>query len=554
MTSATTTDTTAPSGTAAHRQVGDNFAGVGTLLRFNLRRERIRITAWVLLVFLVTVSTANNVKTLYPTAEDRASVARSSDNPGVLAMTGPHHYLDDYTYGAMLGHRLLGLAAVLMALLSVLVVTRHTRAEEETGRAELVRSAAVGRHAHLAAAFALATIANLALTLLLTVGLSGLGVEGITAGSALLYGLSCAAAGLLFAAVAGVTAQISAHARTASGMALAVLGAAYALRAAGDAGDNGLSWASPIGWLQRTYVFVDNRWWPLLLVLLLTAATGAGAFALSTRRDVGAGLRATGPGSPTASEALGSPYGLALRLHRGMLAGFGAAALLLGLMYGSILGNAEDMLKDVDQLKDALRRVGGTTMADSLAAITMLVIAVIVAVYAVLATLRPRGEETGGRAEPLLATGLSRTRWLAGHLAVALAGSTALMLAAGIGFGIAGAASLKDGGAFLRLTGAALAYAPALWVTVGFAVTVYGWLPRAVAAAWIVPGYAFVIGYLGPLLKLPEWMNNLSPFGHVPRLPAAAVDWTPLVILTVLGAALVALGVAGFNRRDLEMK
>ncbi len=105
-----------------------------------------------------------------------------------------------------------------------------------------------------------------------------------------------------------------------------------------------------------------------------------------------------------------------------------------------------------------------------------------------------------------------------------------------------------------RLVGAALAYAPALWVTVGVAAVLFGWFPRASAAAWIVPVYAFVVGYLGQILQFPGWMNNLSPFGHVPRLPAADLDWTPLLVLTLVAAGLVWLGLAGLRRRDLETK
>lgn len=47
-------------------------------------------------------------------------------------------------------------------------------------------------------------------------------------------------------------------------------------------------------------------------------------------------------------------------------------------------------------------------------------------------------------------------------------------------------------------------------------------------------------------------MNNLSPFGHVPQLLAAEFTATPIVILTALAAVLVAVGVAGFRRRDLD--
>ncbi|OSC48832.1 hypothetical protein B5181_41385, partial [Streptomyces sp. 4F] len=59
---------------------------------------------------------------------------------------------------------------------------------------------------------------------------------------------------------------------------------------------------------------------------------------------------------------------------------------------------------------------------------------------------------------------------------------------------------------------------------------------------------------LGQILQFPGWMNDLSPFGHVPRLPAADMNWTPLLVLTLVAAGLVRLGLAGFRRRDLETK
>ncbi|MDW4897315.1 ABC transporter permease [Streptomyces californicus] len=530
------------------------FAGAGTLLRFGLRRDRVRLTVWVLALTLGTLATASEYRTLYSSPEERAAAVSSMGSPAALAMTGPGRYLSDYTAGAMLGHQLLGFTAVLVGLMSVLTVTRHTRDEEETGRAELVRSAVVGRHAHLAAALGVAAVANLVLAVPLALGLTTAGIEGVDAGGALLYGLAHTAAGLVFAGVAAITVQITAHTRGASGAALAVIGVAYVLRAAGDVGDDALSWLSPIGWVQRTHVFVDDRWWPLALCLLLAAATAAYGFALSTRRDVGAGLRPARLGRRTASAALTRPLGLALRLHRATLLGFAAALGLMGVMYGSTLGEAAGMVKDVEQVQQALATIGGATVTESFAAMVMTVVAVVAGGYVVMAALRPRTEENAGRAEPLLATGLSRNHWLGSHLAIALAGGTALLVLAGLGFGLSGAASTGDAGLVLELTGAAAAYAPALWATAGVAVLLHGWFPRAVAAAWIVPVYGFLVGYLGPVLRLPEGLRNLSPFGHVPRLPAAEPVWTPLLVLTAVAAGLIALGLAGFRRRDLGTK
>ena len=530
------------------------LAGTGTLYRFALRRDRVRLTVWVLALVLGTLATASNFAQTYPEAADRASTAETLDSPAGLAMTGPAHYLDDYTLGSMLGHQMLGFVAVMAGLMSVLAVVRHTREEEETGRAELLRSGVVGRHASLTAALAVAATANVALALLFALGLPSLGLDGVGYGGALVYGAAHAAVGLVFAAVAAVTVQFTAHGRAASGGALAVLGAAYALRAAGDVGGGALSWISPIGWAQRSYPFVDDRWWPLLLALAAALAAASAGYALSTRRDVGAGLRPPRAGRAAATGFLTTPLGFALRLHRGLLGGFCAALLLLGAMYGSILGDVEDMLKDIDAVREAMEKAGGSSMAESFAATVMIMPAVLASVHVVMAALRPRAEENAGRAEPLLATALSRTRWVGGHLLVAAVGGTVVLLVGGLAFGLTGAASTGDASLIGTLTASALVHAPALWVTMGVAVLLYGWAPRAVALVWAVPVYGFLVGYLGKLLDFPEALHDLSPFGHVPELPAAEMSWLPLVLLTALAAALVALGLHGVRRRDLETK
>jgi ABC-2 type transport system permease protein len=45
-------------------------------------------------------------------------------------------------------------------------------------------------------------------------------------------------------------------------------------------------------------------------------------------------------------------------------------------------------------------------------------------------------------------------------------------------------------------------------------------------------------------------MEDLSPYAHVPALPADDLAAGPLLVLTAIAAALVALGLAGYRRRD----
>ena len=548
--------TTAPPavGRSAGLAGGNSLTGTRALLWFDLRRDRIRIPVWLAALTLGTMWPAAAFPQLYTTAAERQTVAGTMNSPAGLAFTGPAHYLSDYTYGSMMSHQMLGFVALLVGIMSVLMVARHTRSEEETGRAELVRAAVVGRHAPLAAALTLTVAVNVALAVLLTLSLGSLGLEGVTWGGALLYCAAHAAVGVTFAGVAAVTVQITEHARGAAGMGLAVVGAAYLVRAAGDSAGSALSWASPIGWAQQTFAFVDDRWWPLLLNVAAAMLVAAIGFALSVRRDLGAGLRAARRGRPEASRLLATPLGFALRLHRAMLIGFGVAMLVLGMSYGPFLGDIEAMFADVEIFKEAMAQLGGASLVDSFVAMIVLILAIVAAIYAVIATLRPRAEESSGRAEPVLATRLSRTGWLGSHVLIALVGGPVMLLLAGLALAASGAPTVDEEGLFGNVVAASAAYIPALWVTIGVAVALVGWFPRAAVLTWLVVVYAGVVGYFGTILQFPDWMNNLSPFGHVPRLPVEEFSWTPLLILTAIAAGLIALGLYGFRQRDIETK
>lgn len=527
------------------------LVGAARLTRLGLRRDRVRLAVWVGAIVLLTVAVAGSFAELYPGEEGRQQAAATMGSPAALAMTGPARFLDDYHYGAMMTHQMLAFTAATVAIMSILTVIRHTRAEEESGRAEVVRASVVGRHAHLASALLVALAANLAVAAFLAVALPPLGVEGITWEGSALYGLAHLAVGMVFAAVAGIAAQVSEHSRGASGLAFAVLGLAYVLRAVGDAAGNWLSWASPIGWSQLTYVYVENRWWVLLPAVALTAVCVMAGASLSVRRDVGAGLRHPRPGPANASPALRRPLGFALRLHRGLILGFVAGLGLIGVAYGSIVTEVEEMLGGMDLIGDALAEMGGATMVDSFASLVTMVMAILASVYTVMAALRPRTEEASGRAEPVLATGLSAARWLGSHLIVAAVASVVVLAAAGLGFGLTALAMTGDDSYVIDFLAAAVAYAPALWLTIGVAALLFGLSPRWGVLAWLLPVYGFIVGYLGTLLQFPDWMVNLSPFGHIPGLPVDPMEWLPIVLLTLAGVGLTIVGMALFRRRDL---
>ena len=206
-------------------------AGTGQLTSLAFRRDRVMLPACVWGIVVVLAITARDLKVLYPTPARRLAVAASvGENPALRFLLGR---LNGISVGAFLAARWGVWGAAAAVLLTIFIVVRHTRADEEAGRLELVGSAAVGRQAPLIAALLAAVIANVAIALLTCLWLTALKLG--LAGSAALA-LSIGGCGLVFAGVAAVGAQLATTARGARGIAIAALGAAFVLRAVGDTG------------------------------------------------------------------------------------------------------------------------------------------------------------------------------------------------------------------------------------------------------------------------------------------------------------------------------
>ena len=536
---------------------GTPLANTGALARLAFRRDRIMLPAWVYVITAAIASNSYSLNKLYPTAAARADlVASGGQNPALVFLYGR---LWGDSLGAVSAWRYGVWAAIFAALMSIFLVIRHTRADEEAGRLELVGSAAVGRLAALTAGLLVALAANVVLAVLLVVVLVVLGLP--VAGS-VAFALAITTCGLAFAAIAALAAQLAAGARAARGIAIGVLGAAYLLRAVGDAsGDGGVSWLtwlSPLGWTEMLRPYTQDRWWVLALPLALTAAATAGAYVLVVLRDHGAGLLPDRPGSATASAWLRSSFGLARRLQRGTLYGWAAGFAFTFAASGAAAKGIGSLLGGSSQLRNAFTRLGGQAgITDAYLAAIMSLAGLAAAAYATSAVLRLRAEETGGQAEPLLATAIGRTRWGLSHIAVAVAGTAVLLAVAGVAAGLGyGLRTGSAGPEVARLLGAGMAQLPASLTVAGAAVVLFGLLPRAsVAGAWTVVGVLVLIALFGQVLRLSQPILDVSPFTHVPKLPGAAVTvhttGAPLLWLSLAVVALVATGLAALRRRDI---
>ena len=526
-----------------------SFSGTLSILRLCLRRDRITLPLWVLLlsVPLATVY-VGSIEVVYPTEAARAEFAASiMASPAQRALYG-QIYSD--SVGAV-GIWKAGMFHLLVAVAVILTVIRHTRADEETGRTELIDSTAIGRYASLTAALLMSFGASIATG---AIGAAGLLSTDIPAAGSLAFGAALTGSGLVFTAVAAVAAQLSPSARFARGVAFAVLGTAFTLRAVGDAGSGALSWVSPLGWSLQVRPYAGDRWWVLMLHLATTAGLTVVAYRLLAGRDVGGGLIAERAGPGTAGRGLRGVAGLTWRLDRGSVIVWTVGLCLYGVLIGSVAHGIGDELGDSTVARDIVARMGGTSAIEqAFLAVAFAMLAMVGAAFAVSLMLRLHQEEAAQRAETTLAGAVSRTRWLASHLVTSLAGSAAAMLLAGVAAGLVyGIAADDVGGKLAVVVGTAAVQLPTVWLLSAVTLALFGLAPRITQVAWGVLVGFIALYLIGSLAEFPQWLLDLEPFAHTPRVSGGDFTAVPLLWLLAIDVTLIILGALAFRRRDVR--
>lgn len=521
---------------------GAATAGWRLLLRLSLRQDRVLAGVPVALLGLMAFASAAATGSLYADEQARIAAARALDaSPAIVALYGP--VLDVTSAGELAMTKLTVLYAVFVAALFVIIVRRHTRVEEESGRSELVGGTAVGRQAPVVATGALVLGWAGVLGVLTTLGCAA---GGLDLPGSLAFGGLWAGTALVGAGVGAVTAQLSTSARTCGAWAAAAVGALYLLRAVGDTAPERWSWLSrltPFGWNTRVAAFGDTRWWLLAAYPALAAVLVALAWWLRGRRDLGSGVFRPRPGPERAGALLRGAGSLALRLHAAALVVWSVAALALGAVFGAIVPGIGDLL-DSASARAVIDELGGQLVAALLS-----VLVVVVGHFAATVTAHAARDEGDGRAEAVLATAVGRGRWFAVSAALALLGTGWLLLATGVGLQVGYA--LADGPSTGSLVLAALAWVPAAWLVAALGVLTAAVSPRWSAGVWAWPGGFLTLTVLADSLSLPRWVGDLSPYAHVPALPSA--DWSWSGSLGLAAVALVVLGVSWWRLRSRDI-
>jgi ABC-2 type transport system permease protein len=366
----------------------------------------------------------------------------------------------------------------------------------------------------------------------------------------LLYAASLGALAFVFAGLAALLAQVTLHSRGVYTWGLLVLAAGYVLRGVGDVTNTWVTWLSPLGWAEKAAPFGDMRWWTLLIPLAVGGLLAWLAILVAGRRDLGSALVRGGAGPARASTWLRSPLGLATAIHRPAFLGWLAGTVLLAGLMGALAQQFIDAILGNPAMAAALGVSSGQP-TDAMVALTQLYIAIIATACVVQAVASLRGEETAGRLEVRLSGTLSRHWWLVAHVLVIVVGLLVIVVVSSVVLAVGTAWSTGTAVDLGRILAAGAAYLPAELLVGGLALALFGLWPTALPASWAVVAIVAFVAFLGPGLRLPTWVLDLSPTTHIGNPPLGTVAWLPLVVLGAIAAVLGGGAAIGFRRRGV---
>jgi ABC-2 type transport system permease protein len=544
-----------------------NFDNTSKLVRFMIRRERIIAVIWLVILVLFSVILAPGLDGMFPDDAARQDIMAIYDNPVMVSMMGPI-YGD--TTGAMYASMMLLWYLIAVAVMNIFLAVRHTRADEEHWRAEVIRSLPVGRLANIHAAMLTALIINAVLAIFTGLGMAVTNTPTMGFAGCMLYGAVSGAVGLVFAAIALVFCQLSQSTSGAVGLSFAALGGAYMLRAAGDVSNEALSLISPLGLPLRSKIFVENEIMPLIALLLMAVVIAALAYKLNLMRDLGQGFIAAKPGRSEAKKSLLSPFGLSMRLTRKMVIIWLIVMFMAGASYGTVLGDIGSYVSNMPQyleivglppeVIEALTDEEMTELTDEYADMIAEYFGVFITGMMTLIGLIPvlvigkklRNEEKEGRVEHVISRSVSKIKYLFGYVAIAVVLSVFIQLMTPIGLYAVASTAEKNPFALGDLIPAYLAQLPAMWVILGFAVFLTGAFPKISGMVWGYYGLVCFLVFMSGMDVLPAWFTKLSPLGYVPKIPQEELTFMPLIILTGIAAVLITAGFMLYKRRDME--
>jgi ABC-2 type transport system permease protein len=521
------------------------------LVAFTVRLDRLRIVVWGFGLGLLVLVTAAAWGHFYPTQESRAQFASAlAATPAVTAFLGPLH--DPTTVGGLTSWRLTSVLTLVLGLIGVFLVVRHTRAESAAGRTDLLLSGMLTRRSLPIAALVPPVLTYVLFAVVAWVVLVSFGQSPA---GALVFVCAIVAGALFFVALAIFAAGAFPSTRGASAAATLVTALFFLIFVASNAASH-LTWLgifTPFGWSSRAAAFASDNWWWIALPVVGFIAIVVTAIVLAGRRDMGSSLVPVRDGRPTGGPWLSSPLSLAWRVDRWLILVWLCALAVLAVIVGILTRSATSLLDSSEQLRQLIERLGGAeNFTDAYVLSLIGTLSLATTAFAITLVLRIHEDEVEGRTELLLSGDVSRRRLLTARVVITACATVAIQFVIGLMLGISYTLSAGAGwapvGNFLAV---ALIDTSAVWVMAAVALIAASVKPRLSWLAWAAFVYVVAMEELGALLGLPTWMQATTPFWFVPKWPLELFNWVPFIVLILIAAALVVGSYAGLRRREI---
>ena len=351
----------------------------------------------------------------YPDEASRAALTMWGRDPGIRMMAGQPIAVETVGGFAVWDAGLY--LTLILGAWALTTATRVLRGDEEHGRSDLLLAGPIRSGRALAAQFLVLFGGCVLVGAAVGLGLAGSGAQvwGSVLFGALMIGYCATLVGL-----AGLACQVFATRVGALGVSASVLVGWMLLRMVSNSMDSRawLGWLTPTGWIDQLRAFGENRWWVLLVPLVVAAVLMAAAVGLRERRDSGAGLLAGRSGHRSRSWGLGSPLGFAWRAHLGVLLAWGAGVAIAALVVGAMLRTVDDFLATDQGFIDILAQMGMevSDLTGGFVSMWAIILGLVIAVFSAFRMGATRAEEASTRAEFLLTRPVRRWRWLGGHV------------------------------------------------------------------------------------------------------------------------------------------
>ena len=517
-------------------------------------RLALRLGQWGLIGFAVVgfIATFINAVGFYAvaghTTAEREAFARSFEQIAaqLTVLLPPAMRLD--TVGGYVQYRAYGSLAIVFSIWALASASGAARGNEERGLVEVVLATGLSRVRLVAAyvaAFAIASfVASLAASAGLMVGAIA-GQESFPIGPAIEAALQLTAVAVACYSLLFLVAQLV-PSRMATGVAGAVLLALFLLNSLSRTFDSlhTLRWLSPFRYYELSTPLPPggNLDVTAALVLFGIAIVAGGLAAVAFQnRDLGSALfvlpASARPPTYEPSRALVWRVPIVRDLYdrRVGLATWAAGVSAMAALFVVLTKTIVQPLLSIPGLATYFAAIlHGPIYQSFLSSIWFGVAQLLMAGFAITQVARWSAEDTDGGLELILSNPVSRTRVVIERAVVLALG--ALIIAAASGIAVSVESHYQsidlDGG---RVAEASLMLVPFTLVFAAVGALLSARLPRATLGILGIFAFAsYLMLQLGPLFKLPNWVQNLSAFKLYGQPLTDGIDRTGLAIMLAI--------------------